>query len=224
MVSVQEIRNAISRTVAYKAEFHKTASEIQRVGFFEYLFPTTKDKLICKAVYDAMYGENDVSAQKSFIEAQVDKSNVLAPMSVSEITDIYEKAKMIAQVYLANKSEYEQRLAEEQQEMLRSSAVEPSSKQKTLGSFAMQTITPIAEILAVPAQKAEPVIKPAKKSRGAKIEKVNPVDLMVTRRSMGLIDTQPVKIKDEAALMAKYEASLAKRRDEKAFTPSVMTP
>ena len=140
MVSVQEIRNTISKTVVYKAEFHKTASEIQRVGFFEYLFPTTKEKLICKAVYDAMYGENDVSAQKSFIEAQVDKSNVLAPMSVTEITDVYETAKKIAQIYLANKSEYEKRLAEEQQEMLRSSAVEPSSKQKTSGSFAMYTI------------------------------------------------------------------------------------
>ena len=55
MVSVQEIRDAISRTVAYRAEFYKTASENQKAGFFEYLFPTTREKLICKAVFDAMY-------------------------------------------------------------------------------------------------------------------------------------------------------------------------
>ena len=223
MVSVQEIRNAISKTVAYKAEFHKTISEVQRAGFFEYLFPTTREKLICKAVYDAMYGENDISTQKNFIESQVDKANVLSPLSVSEITDIYEKAKMIAQVYLANKSEYEQRLAEEEQENIRASELALSPQRATDG-FVMSVVSPAKETSASVAEKPEPEIKPAKKSKGAKVSKVDAVDLKVTREAMGLIDKQPVKIKNEAVLMAKYEASLAKRRDAKAFAPSVMTP
>ncbi len=217
MVSVHEIRDAISKTIAYKAEYYKTTNENQRAGFFEYLFPTTKEKLICKAVFDAMYAEGEVGLQKAIIEEKVDKANAISPMSVSEITEVYEQAKRIAQIYLANKNEYEKRLAEEKAEVERSQV----STYLPSGSRASDGFVVYARNNAVSTIQAPKEIIPRKKTRGAKIERVSVVDLKVTREAMRLTESQPQKIKEEAALMARYEASLQRRRDAKAFAPEM---
>ncbi|MBP3582075.1 MAG: hypothetical protein J6J33_04920 [Clostridia bacterium] len=217
MVSVKEIRDALSKTIAYKTEFYKTVSENQKTGFFEYLFPTTREKLICKAVFDAMYAEGEAGLQRAFIEDRIDKANVISPMSVSEITEVYEQAKRIAQIYLANKDEYERRLAEEKAEVERSqvSIYVPSSNTDSNG-FVVS-----ARNIEAPAAQATKEIIPKKKTRGARIEKVDEIDLRVTREAMGLTDAQPQKVKDEAVLMARYEASLQRRRDQRAFAPEM---
>ena len=217
MMSVQEIRNAISKTIAYKTEYLKTVSENQKAGFFEYLFPTTKEKLICKAVFDAMYADGEANSQRAFIENMVNKSNAISPMSVSEITEVYERAKMIAQIYLANKSEYERRLAEEKAEVERSqvSSYVPSSNDVS-DRFVVSARNSGKETAGVIS-----AAKPKKKSRGAKVEKVSDVDLRVTREAMEMTDPQPQKIKDEAVLMARYEASLQRRRDQRTLAPEM---
>lgn len=217
MVTVQEIRDAISRTIAYKAEYFKTTSENQKAGFFEDLFPTTREKLICKAVFDAMYAEGEANAQRAYIEDRVDKANAISPMSVSEITEVYEQAKRIAQIYLANKSEYEQRLAEEKAEVERSQvSVFIPSKQNVSNSFVVSARNEASQ--APVTLQGE---KPKKKTRGAITELVNPIDIKVTREAMGIASAQPQKVKNEAALMARYEASLQRRRDQRAFAPEM---
>lgn len=219
MLSVENIREAVPKVVAYKAEYFKTISDIQKAGFLDYLFPTTRDKLICKAVFDAMYEDGEASSQKRFISEQVDKSNLYSPMTISEITEVYEQAKQLTLIYLKNRDEYEKRLKDQETEAGRSRAVEiaPSGKVAS-DSFAMSDggTKQVAEVKKIP--------KPAKSKKGAKIEKVNPLDLKVTKEAMGIAEIQPVKIKDEAMLRAKYEASLARRRDAKAYAPSIMTP
>lgn len=217
MVSVQEIRNAISKTIAYKAEYYKTASENQKAGFFEYLFPTTKEKLICKAVFDAMYADGEANSQRAFIEDMANKSNAISPMSMSEITEVYEQAKMIAQIYLANKDEYERRLAEEQAEVERSqvSSYVPSSNGVS-DRFVVSAKNDSREPAGITF-----TAEPKKKSRGAKVEKVSAVDLRVIREAMEMNDPQPQKVKDEAVLMARYEASLQRRRDQRMLAPEM---
>ena len=166
-----------------------------------------------------MYEDGEASSQKRFISEQVDKSNLYSPMTISEITEIYEQAKQLTLIYLKNRDEYEKRLKDQETEAGRSRAVEiaPSGKVAS-DSFAMSDggTKQVAEVKKIP--------KPAKSKKGAKIEKVNPLDLKVTKEAMGIAEIQPVKIKDEAMLRAKYEASLARRRDAKAYAPSIMIP
>ena len=217
MVTVKEITDAISKTIVYKAEYHKTANENQRVGFHDYLFPTTRDKVICKAVFDVIYADGETGAERRFIDDRVDKSNAISPMSVSEITEVYEQAKRIAQIYLANKDEYERRLAEEKAEVERSqvSIYVPSSKNMSNG-FVVSANSKVE-----PDVRRVESIKPAKKVRGARVERVGAVDIRVTREAMGITEEQPVKIKNEDALMARYEASLQRRRDKRLFAPEM---
>ena len=154
--------------------------------------------------------------QRAFIEDRIDKANAISPMSVSEITETYEQAKQIAQIYLANKNEYERRLAEEQAEVERSQvSIYLPSGNDVSSSFVVSARN---DVQAVPNLQQ---VAPKKKTRGAIVEKVSEVDIKVTREAMNTLNNQPQKVKNEAALMARYEASLQRRRDQRAFAPEM---
>lgn len=201
MVSVRDVKTTVEKINVYNSEFNNIDRE-HKTGFFKYLFPTEKEKTMCVAVFDAMYSEGGYSEQRKFIESVVDDENENNPLKINKSASTYETSKKIAQVYLANKENYERILLEEK---LECGQIQSTSFDQG-GQNELETI-----VMSMPSTiESDIVKKKIKNGRRRKIERVSLLDLETARNEMRSVKEYSKKQKEDE-LMKKYEMLLQQR-------------
>ena len=84
------LKDYIAKAVVLKKEINETKDKKNIFGTFLMLFPTAKDQMICRAVFDIMFSD-DLAARK-VLDKMINSMNVMAPQKMTDMSDVYSEA------------------------------------------------------------------------------------------------------------------------------------